>query len=102
MHSKNLIIGIALAIGVTGCAAVQLYVPTENDATASNVSLQNLQKGRELYSNSCASCHRLKDPIKLTKQEWETSMIKMQKKAKIDDKKKNLILQYVEAKCKPQ
>ena len=102
MHSKNLLFGIALAIGVTSCVATQLYVPTETDATASSVSLQNLQKGRELYVNSCASCHGLKDPSKLTKEKWEKVMVSMQKKAKIDDSKKQLILQYVEAKCKPQ
>jgi len=102
MHSKKLIIGVALAIGVTGCVATQLYVPSENDATASNVSLQNLQKGRELYVSSCASCHGLVDPLKLTKDKWEKKMVSMQKKAKIDDTKKDLILHYIEAKCKPQ
>ena len=102
MYSKLKAISLTLIIGATSCVATQLYIPTENDATTNNVSLQNLQKGRELYINSCASCHSLIDPAKLTKLKWEKEMVSMQKKAKIDDNKKDLILQYIEAKCKPQ
>jgi len=100
MHSKTNIFAILLLCGISACAA-NLYFPTENDAVMSNVPLEKLQKGRELYCNSCSNCHNLIEPARYKKEIWEKAMLVMQKKAKINNNEKDLILLYLEAKCKP-
>jgi hypothetical protein len=90
---------ILTAVILSACAA-SLYMPTEQDAQKYNVSLENLQKGRKLYINSCASCHNLHLPSAYTRQEWWKHLDKMQQRAKINDAQKELIAKYLETNSK--
>jgi cytochrome c5 len=87
---KNKII-IATCIVLASCAS-KLYIPTAKTAT---VSLENLNKGRDLYSNSCSSCHELFLPNKYTAAEWHKNLDWMQERAKITDAEKQLIYDYL-------
>jgi cytochrome c5 len=87
---KNKII-IALCIVLTSCGS-KLYTPSTKTAT---VSLENLTKGRDLYSNSCSSCHQLFLPNKFTADEWQKNLNWMQGRAKITDAEKQLIYDYL-------
>ena len=80
---------------LTGCAT-KLYMPTQEVAFQHNTTLVSLQKGRTLYSDNCGNCHKLHKPSKYNRDEWIGILDKMQKPAKIDDKQKGLILQYLQ------
>ena len=87
---KKLIVFCSLIL-LFSCSP-QLYIPIE---ATSNIPLEELKKGRDLYVNSCASCHQLYLPSKFSKKEWEENLDRMQPKAKITDAEKQLIYQYI-------
>jgi mono/diheme cytochrome c family protein len=65
------------------------------DSQWPGTTLIDLQKGRNAYAQNCASCHNLYDASHLSPIQWELIMVKMQKKAKIDDLTKDSILRYL-------
>lgn len=69
-----------------------LYVPT---ASTSYNDLNRLQEGRSLYVAHCGSCHALYLPQKYNETQWSHILDDMQKRAKIDDMKKDLIYKYL-------
>lgn len=92
--------------GILGCmyilvsCATALPIPTrvhaewaaqrwpETDTTA-------LQHGRDLYIRKCSGCHNLYTPTSYTEQEWVKEVAAMQKKAKITDEQREIILRYL-------
>ena len=52
-------------------------------------------EGKNLYENSCASCHKLYDPKKFTQEEWKPILIRMQKKAHLDGTQMVSISNYI-------
>jgi cytochrome c5 len=54
-----------------------------------------LADGKNLYENSCAKCHKLYEPVKFSKEEWAPILVRMQKKAKLDDVKMASITNYI-------
>jgi hypothetical protein len=65
------------------------------DSQWPGTTLVDLKKGRDAYVQNCASCHNLHDASDLSPTQWEKVMVKMQKKAKIDDLTKDSILHYL-------
>ncbi|MEP7093156.1 MAG: cytochrome c [Flavobacterium sp.] len=64
--------------------------------TANTVALTpELAEGQTLYSNNCAKCHKLFEPKKFTQEEWHPILVKMQKKAKLDDVQMASITNYI-------
>ena len=92
-----------LTILVTGCliaSCATLPEPIPGDvvrvqAQWPHLQLQDLQWGRKLYVAHCNGCHPLHLPNELNKQEWADVMVKMQRKAKIDDTAKDSIMKYL-------
>ena len=87
---KNTVI-ILLAIIFQSCSS-QLYIPISN---VGEITKENLQKGRELYVNNCASCHQLYLPNKYDNKVWSFWLDDMQPKAKITNEQKQLIYNYL-------
>ena len=73
------------------CAS-QLYVPTES---VNSVSVENLKKGRALYTNNCSSCHQLYMPNQYNAATWKHNLDEMQERAKISDDQKKLVYDYL-------
>lgn len=71
-----------------------LYVPTEKNASDA-ASLEELKKGRSLYVGNCGSCHSLHLPEEFSAEAWDGHLEVMQKKAKVSDEQKILILKYL-------
>ena len=96
MYSKTENLGIVLicSILIYGCSAA-LKVPTPADALKTGTPISTLSKGREMYIGHCASCHNLYLPEKYTAAQWKTEVNVMQKKAKINDDQKAMILKYL-------
>lgn len=58
---------------------------------------RDLAQGRTAYVQNCAACHALHDVSDLTPDQWAGVMVKMQKKAGLDDATAGLILRYLSA-----
>ncbi len=99
MNYKKIFLIILSGIVFYACNPA-LYLPSKNDSEQSGISLDSLETGRTLYIKYCSSCHNLHLPQQYTKQSWDTILIKMKIKAKIDDNKLILIKNYLMAKSK--
>jgi cytochrome c5 len=53
--------------------------------TVATVMTPELAEGKELYDNNCAKCHKLYDARDFSAEEWKPIVIRMQKKAHLDD-----------------
>ena len=92
---------MALGFLPLGCATTG-GVPVPDSTTVSRAdsqwpgtTLADLQQGRTAYVQNCAACHNLHDASDLSPSGWRRVMVKMQKKAKIDDVTKDSILRYL-------
>lgn len=54
-----------------------------------------LAEGKSLYENSCVKCHKLYEPKQFSQDEWKPILVRMQKKAKLDDVKMASITNYI-------
>jgi cytochrome c5 len=54
-----------------------------------------LEAGKSLYENNCASCHKLFVPKKFTQEDWKPILVRMQKKAHVDDVQIAAISNYI-------
>ena len=55
----------------------------------------NYPDGRDLYSSKCNACHRLYNPNKYTASEWDSLLIPMEKKAKIEKEHRDKIYHWI-------
>lgn len=56
-----------------------------------------LAKGKSLYEDSCANCHKLFPASRHDKEGWVVTMDRMAPKAKISEEEKKLIYNYLVA-----
>ena len=102
--TRRLILPILPFLLFWGCASLPTPTPEDIPRVTGrwpHVRLADLQLGRKLFAANCASCHTLYSPSKFSTDQWEKIMVKMQKKAKIDDAKRDSILMYLTAFSKP-
>lgn len=71
-----------------------LYTPTAANANK-DATLDELTQGHTLYLATCGKCHKLHNPKDHDSKGWTATLVKMQKKAKIDDQKRDLIFKYL-------
>jgi cytochrome c5 len=54
-----------------------------------------LLAGKSLYENSCVRCHKLYSPKEYTQESWKPILVKMQRKARLDDAQIASISNYI-------
>ena len=81
------------------CAGT-IFAVVQNDTIKNKLVTDSVKTGNELYVKSCGHCHKLKDPAKYTMVQWPGKVTKMQKRAKITDEEKALILSYLATEAK--
>lgn len=54
-----------------------------------------LSAGKGMYENNCTKCHKLYEPKKFTQEEWAPILVRMQKKAHLDDTQMASITSYI-------
>jgi hypothetical protein len=59
------------------------------------ITLSDLQTGRKNYVGHCAACHNLFFPSAFTPADWNRILVRMQKKARIDDEITDSIGMYL-------
>ncbi|TDW52625.1 diheme cytochrome c [Flavobacterium sp. 270] len=69
--------------------------PTPEATPKAATLTPELAEGQNLYANNCAKCHKLFEPTKFTKEEWAPILVRMQKKAKLDDTQIASITNYI-------
>lgn len=73
------------------CCQPTLYLPNSEDLN----ERAELISGRKLYVSHCSSCHNLHLPQEFSHERWQHQLDEMQQKAKITDKEKQLIYNYL-------
>ena len=91
---RTLFIATIISFGFSGA----ILATNQNDSIKQNID--SLTIGKNLYEISCVRCHKLKDPAKYTAQQWPGLVNKMQKRAKITDEQKAIILSYLVSEAK--
>ena len=97
---KNILILAGLALFVVSCGSKKAapVASAQASETAKAVALTpELEAGKSLYENNCAKCHKLFEPKKFTKEEWTPILVKMGKKAKLDDTQMASITNYIDS-----
>lgn len=87
---KKIITAIFFAC-ILYCCSPTLYMPKSTDSARQ----QELLSGRKLYVDHCSSCHNLHLPKEYDSAVWKKHLDEMQIIAKITDKEKQLIFQYL-------
>ena len=101
MNSKpGVILFLFFVLLVVISCSPSLYLPTMADSQKMGVSIDTLTLGRNLYVKNCGSCHNLYKAEQFTKSGWYKVMPVMQKKAKINNQDRKLMLNYLLARSK--
>lgn len=97
MQKFKLIVAILVFLVMVSCkktSTASLYTPVSSDATAT-ATLEELQQGRELYINNCASCHDLYSPDDYSASQWRGIMSTMGPKTRMTSTQTTLVTKYV-------
>ena len=97
MNTKRLF-SMAVVI-LLGCAGT-MFATTQDDTIKNKAAVDSVSTGNALYLKSCVRCHKLKDPARYTMTQWPGLVNKMQKRSKIPDQEKAMILSYLATKAK--
>ena len=89
MKSKFMIALAALAL-VFACKSAATAVAVVPEKPVVEVALVPMAPdavlGKTTFENNCANCHDLYAPTSYTNEEWQPILLRMQKKAQLDDK----------------
>lgn len=75
--------------------APALYIPTADQAAEAGITLEELQRGRQLYIDNCGSCHMLYLPKQFTAEHWKNEIDSMRTRVSITEREKQLIVDYL-------
>ncbi len=96
MKSRILTIA-ALAVIVFSCAVKKetvKVVETTEPVKVADVT-PTVAGGQNLYDNNCGKCHKLFKATDFSKEDWKPILVRMQKKAHLDDAQMASISDYI-------
>jgi cytochrome c5 len=86
----------AVTLLLVSCGTKKTAAAPAVTETAKAVELTpELAAGKTMYDNNCAKCHKLYEPKKFTQEEWAPILVRMQKKAHLDDSQMASITSYI-------
>lgn len=89
----------AATLLLVSCSTKKTIANTDTESPVKTVKTAELTpeltEGKNLYENSCARCHKLYEPKKYSQEEWKPILVRMQKKAKVDDIQIASIANYI-------
>lgn len=86
-----------LGIVIYACSPKVATTAPTAAVSAETVLSPELAKGKSLYEDSCAHCHKLFPASKHDKEGWVKTLDRMAPKAKITEEEKALIYNYLVA-----
>ena len=69
--------------------------PSVSTVKVATVMTPELAEGQGLYENNCAKCHKLYDAKDFSAEEWKPIVVRMQKKAHLNDLQGQRIYNYL-------
>lgn len=104
MKSKFLAVAI-LSVILYSCASKTVAPETpvvvkEEVKPAVAPLTAELAAGKTLYENNCAKCHKLFEPTDFSQKDWQPILVRMQKKAHLDDTQMAGINNYIYSQLK--
>ncbi|NHN27924.1 cytochrome c [Flavobacterium jejuense] len=90
-------IGLILSLFFVACSSSKKNVVEAIEIKeVEQVHLQpELAQGKVLYENNCGKCHTLHSADKYSKEQWSPIVLRMQKKARVNDEQRELIYNYL-------
>jgi mono/diheme cytochrome c family protein len=88
-------------MALVACAAYKPLTPTQSDADRAaksnpSITLANLNEGKTIFETKCHKCHSLKKPFNdKSEDELRAALPIMGKRAKLDSRQEDLVLQYL-------
>ncbi|MFA6599128.1 MAG: hypothetical protein WCS69_15500 [Ignavibacteriaceae bacterium] len=82
---KIIFLHLLILLTFAGCSGKKLIDDNQDAGNTAKV----------LYKNKCGGCHALYPKDKLTPQQWESTLVRMGKKAHLNDKQSELIHKYL-------
>jgi len=82
-----------VAVSLYACSS-KSNIPTA-EVPKEKVLSPELAEGKSLYENSCARCHQLYNPKDFSAEQWKPIVLRMQKKARLDDAQGLKIYNYL-------
>ena len=86
--------GLALALGVAGCAGAP---PPSVLVAGPGQSMEQLDAGHSLFTNHCQGCHALPEPGQLAPGSWPAEVAGMGRKSGLSAPELNLVSDYLVA-----
>ncbi|MET3026669.1 cytochrome c [Flavobacterium sp. UW10123] len=95
---KTILSLMTVALFAVACGTKKTAVAATTAEAPKTVALTpELEAGKNLYDNNCAKCHKLFEPKKFTKEEWTPILVRMGKKAKLDETQMASITNYIDS-----
>lgn len=100
---KRIVLSVmTLMLFATACGTKKTAVASaENPSVGKEIKAveltPELAEGKNLYENSCVKCHKLYEPKEYTKTEWTPILVKMGKKAKLNETQMASITNYIDS-----
>ncbi len=95
MKTKFYLLAITVLFLVS-CSTKKAALAINSTQTPKEMVLTaELMAGKTLYENRCVKCHQLYSPKEFTQEDWKPILIKMQKKAHLDDTQIASISNYI-------
>lgn len=98
----RLLVGLLSAAGLLACGSTSLPQPSVAQLTLARaeeplLSLEDLQRGRSLYTKRCGSCHLLRPPGERAPDVWADEVTRMQRAhgVRLSEDEKRDIVRYL-------
>ena len=95
-----LIFSVVAGLFIASCSSKKTVAVTDASTPKETIKQEvvltpELMEGKTLYANSCVKCHKLYDPKEYSQEDWTPILIRMQKKARLDDAQITSISHYI-------
>jgi cytochrome c5 len=94
MKIKLIVLALTVLL-ITSCSSKKAVAITEKDTPKDVVLTPELIEGKTLLESKCVRCHNLYEPQKYSQKEWKPILVKMQKKARLDNVQIASISNYI-------
>ncbi|MDN3672275.1 cytochrome c [Flavobacterium branchiarum] len=95
---KSRILTVAVLVVIVFSCATKKEAPKVVDVVEPVKSVESIPvvaSGQSLYDKNCGGCHKLYKPTAFSKEDWKPILVRMQKKAHLDDVDMALISDYI-------
>lgn len=88
---------LVIALVIASCSSKKTVADTiiSKEKTKEILLTPELMEGKSLYENNCARCHKLYEAKEYSQENWKPILMRMQKKAHLEDVQIASISNYI-------